>query len=251
MEPLHEIAMSVLILGATSPIARAVANEYAAAGHAVYAAARNAEEAEQIAADIAVRYQVETAGGAFEARDFDGHPGFLDLVEEQLGPITVALIAFGVMGQGPEDGDFDDAHKVIDVNYTGAVSIAEALADRMCERGEGSIIGISSVAGDRGRQSNYIYGSAKGALTLYLQGLRNRCFKSGVHVMTVKLGFVDTRMTYGMDTAIPIASPESVGKAVYKSQQRGENSLYYPRFWRGIMTIIKAIPEAVFKRLSL
>src|SRR5690606_37457840 len=158
-------AMSVVILGATSPIARAVANEFATAGHSIYVAARNTEEAAHIADDLAVRFGVPTASGAFDAVDFDTHSDFVDAVETAVGPINVALIAFGDMGAN-DPQQFDDVHKVIDVNYTGAVSICEQLVARMAGRGTGSVLGITSVAGDRGRQSNYIYGSAKGAFTL-------------------------------------------------------------------------------------
>ena len=127
----------------------------------------------------------------------------------------------------------------------------EAMAKAMIDNGRGTIIGITSVAGDRGRQSNYFYGSAKGAFSLYLQGLRNRCFQKGVHVMTVRLGFVDTRMTFGLETGIPVASPERISEAIVRAEQRKEDDLYLPRFWGGIMGIIKRIPEPVFKRLSL
>jgi short-subunit dehydrogenase len=137
------------------------------------------------------------------------------------------------------------------VNYTGAVSVCERVAEHLIARKRGTIIGVSSVAGDRGRQSNYIYGSAKGAFTLYLQGLRNRLFPLGVHVLTVKLGFVDTRMTWGMNTRIPIAAPEAAAQAILSAAAGGEDVLYYPRFWRGVMTIIGAVPERVFKRLKL
>jgi len=244
--------MSVLILGATSRVANRVARCYAEAGHPVYLAEPDLAEAERIAADIAIRTGAETLAGAFDALDFDAHPAFVDAVEEALGPIEVALVAFGLMGdQEDSEQDFAKAHRVIDVNYTGAASICEAIARRMSERGEGSIIGISSVAGDRGRRSNYFYGSAKGAFRLYLQGLRARMHPLGVHVMTVRLGFVDTRMTFGMKTGIPIASPEAVARALYRAQQQGVDTLYYPPFWAGIMGIIKAIPESVFKRLSL
>ncbi len=243
--------MSVLILGATSPIARALGEAYAHQGQAVFIAARDAEEAKRIASDLEVRHQVRVGSGVFDAVKFDEHDLFLDHVESVVGPIDTLVVAFGDMGLPPDEADFASTHRVIDVNYTGAVSVCEASADRMIARGSGVVIGISSVAGDRGRASNYIYGSAKGAFTLYLQGLRNRCFKVGVHVMTVKLGFVDTRLTFGMDTAIPIASPEAAAAAILSAAQRGENELYYPRFWRGIMGVIKAIPENVFKRLSL
>ncbi len=244
--------MSVLILGATSPIARAVADEYAAAGNSIGVAARDIEEAERIGSDLSIRHGVSTDALSFDARDFDGHHRLIDDAEAALGPVEVALVAFGTMGdQQQSEQDFQKARQVIDVNYTGAVSICEILARRFEERARGSIIGISSVAGDRGRASNYFYGSAKGAFTLYLQGLRNRLADRGVHVMTVKLGFVDTRMTFDLDTSIPIASPEETGRAIFEAEHKGVDSFYYPRFWRGIMTMIKSIPERVFKHLSL
>jgi short-subunit dehydrogenase len=244
--------MSVLILGATSRIAQQLAHRYAAAGHGVYVAARDEAEAAHIAADLRVRHQVRTAAGPFDAQDFASHGALVEAAEVALGPIEVAVLAFGAMGdQGGSEANFESARQVIEVNYTGAVSVCEAIARGMVERGAGSIIGISSVAGDRGRQSNYMYGSAKGAFTLYLQGLRNRLFKQGVHVMTVKLGFVDTRMTFGMQTGIPIASPEKVAAAIHHGHQRRVDSLYYPRFWKGIMGVIKVIPEQAFKRLNL
>lgn len=244
--------MSVLILGATSRIAQRLAHQYAAAGDAVFVAARDAAEAERTAADVRVRHGGQAAAGGFDAVDFDSHPAFLDAVEAEVGPIDVAILAFGFMGdQEAAQGDFRRAKRVIDVNYTGAVSLCEGLAERMAARGRGSIVGIGSVAGDRGRQSNYLYGSAKGAFALYLQGLRNRLFKQNVHVMTVKLGFVDTRMTFGMQTGIPIADPDVVAAAIRAAQQRGVDTMYYPRFWGGIMGIIRSLPEVVFKRLSL
>jgi NAD(P)-dependent dehydrogenase (short-subunit alcohol dehydrogenase family) len=243
--------MSVLILGATSPIARAVAEVYAQNGHPVFVAARDEAESARIAADLNVRFQVRTGSGFFDAVRFETHAPFLEGVESELGPVDVLFLAFGEMGVLGDERDFSDVHRVIDVNYTGAVSMCEAVAERMIARRSGTIVGVSSVAGDRGRQSNYIYGSAKGAFTLYLQGLRNRCFKHDVHVMTVKLGFVDTRMTFGMETAIPIATPEQAAHAIERAASRRENELYYPRFWRGIMGVIKTIPENVFKRLNL
>ncbi|MCA9539829.1 MAG: SDR family oxidoreductase [Myxococcales bacterium] len=244
--------MSVLILGATSRIGQQIAHRFAEAGHPVYVAARDVAEAERIAADVRIRHQAEAQAGAFDATDFDGHAALLDRVEAAVGAIEVAVLAFGEMGdQETSQADFNQAHKVIDINYTGAVSVCEALAARLGPRGRGAIIGITSVAGDRGRQSNYIYGSAKGAFTLYLQGLRNRLFGQSVKVMTVRLGFVDTRMTFGLSTGIPIASPERISAALYAAWQHGEDDVYLPRFWRGIMGVIRAVPEGVFKRLSL
>ena len=244
--------MAVLILGATSPIARAVADRYGARGQNLCLAARDIDEAERIASDLRIRHDVTTHAVTFDALDVDEHEACVDEAENSVGPVDTALIAFGYMGdQEQSQRDFEQARRVIDVNYTGAASIAEVLAARMEERGRGTIIGITSVAGERGRASNYFYGSAKGAFTLYLQGLRNRLANRGVHVLTVKLGFVDTRMTFGMDTAIPVASPDETGRAIVNAADKRTDILYYPRFWRGIMATIKSIPERVFKHLSL
>lgn len=242
--------MSVLILGATSPISRALARRYAAAGHAIFLG--DIEEADRIAADLRVRYGVTAKSGFFNAKAFDSHADFMAQVEREVGPIEICVVAFGAMGeQSDSEGDFEAARNVIDVNYTGAASASEAVAHAMLERGSGSLIGICSVAGDRGRASNYFYGSAKGAFALYLGGLRNRLFKRGVHVLTVKLGFVDTGMTFGMKTGIPVADPEDVARAIVRAEARRVNVLTYPPFWIGIMGVVRAIPEEVFKRLSL
>ena len=244
--------MSILILGATSPIARALAERYAEEGHPIALAARAKGEAERIAKDLAIRHGVETLALAFDALAYDTHAAVVDQTVSALGPIDVALIAFGDMGdQEDSEHSFEAARHIIDVNYTGAVSVCEALAKTMSARERGCIVGIASVAGDRGRKSNYFYGSAKGAFALYLQGLRNRLFASNVHVVTVKPGFVDTRMTFGMETKIPIAAPDDVAKAIVHAVEYRSNVLYFPHFWAGIMGVIKAIPEELFKRLSL
>ena len=244
--------MPVLILGATSRIAQAIAAEYAAAGESLYLAARDAEEAERVAADLRVRHSIEAAAAPFDARDFDSHPALIAAAAEAMGGIDYAIVAFGEMGEQAEsEGDFQKALAVIEVNYTGAISICEALAGYMAQRGSGVIVGISSVSGDRGRPSNYFYGSAKGGFSLYLQGLRARMRRHGVHVMTAKLGFVDTPMTFGLKTRIPIASAEAAARAIFKGARRRKDTLYYPRFWRFVMFAVKAIPERLFKRLSL
>ncbi|MEE2755761.1 MAG: SDR family oxidoreductase [Myxococcota bacterium] len=244
--------MSVLILGATSPIAYQVAHRYAELGHSIVLTARDNAEASSLAQDISIRHDVPAVGAAFDACDFASHAAFVEAIEIDYGPIEVALVAFGEMGeQAQSQKHFPSAKAVIDINYTGAASICEAIASKMEARTRGVIIGITSVAGDRGRQSNYIYGSAKGAFTLYLQGLRNRLCKHNVQVMTVRLGFVDTRMTFGMKTGIPIAPPNGISHAIVKHQESGSDDVYLPRFWQGIMLIIRNIPERVFKRLSL
>ena len=242
--------VSVLILGATSRIAQRIARDYAHAGEPVFVAARDGDEASRIAADLRVRHGVEVGAAAFDARDFDSHPALVARAAELLGGIDIAIVAFGDMGeQSASEADFARALSVIEVNYTGAVSVCEAVAKHMSERGRGSIVGITSVAGERGRASNYFYSSAKGGFALYLQGLRSRLHRRGVHVLTVKLGFIDTPMTYGLKTRIPIASPESASKAIVKAVRRRRDTIYYPGFWRFVMFAVRLIPERLFKRL--
>ncbi|MBN2801318.1 MAG: SDR family oxidoreductase [Deltaproteobacteria bacterium] len=245
--------MSTLILGATSRVASRVAHRYAAAGHDVVLAAIELEEAQALAADVRLRHQVKAVAIRFDATDFDAHPAVIAEAAQVLGGIDVALIAFGAMGDAARARqEFSAARQVIEINYSAAVSVAELLAAHMVARGKGTLIGIASVAGDRGRQSNYLYGSAKGALALYLQGLRNRLHKDGVHVLTVKPGFMDTRMTWGVDTGrVPVLSPEAAAEAIFRAAERGADVVYLPPFWRLIMGGIRAIPEALFKRMSL
>ena len=204
-----------------------------------------------IAADVRVRNDVDTWAFHFDAEHVAEHHKVIGEVEAQSGPIDVAILVFGEMGQQGDVGDIENLKQIINVNYLGAASLCEALASRMVLRESGSIVGISSVAGDRGRQKNYHYGSAKGAFTLFLQGLRNRLHTHGVHVMTVRLGFVDTRLTYGQESPLPSADPARIAESIEKAQRRGAEDIYLPRFWRGIMGLIKSIPEAYFKRMNV
>ncbi len=143
------------------------------------------------------------------------------------------------------------AEKIITSNFTGAVSILGICANYFEPLKRGFIIGISSVAGDRGRQSNYVYGAAKGALSIYLQGLRNRLFPSGVRVVTIKPGFVDTAMTFGLPGLFLVASPQHIGKQIVRTLSKSTDVVYLPGFWRFIMLIIKHVPEVIFKRMKM
>jgi decaprenylphospho-beta-D-erythro-pentofuranosid-2-ulose 2-reductase len=139
----------------------------------------------------------------------------------------------------------------MNANLTEAAMILEQFAAHFEARGSGFIVGVASVAGDRGRQSNYIYGASKAGFAAYLQGLRARMTKSGVRVLTVKPGFVDTKMTFGLPGLFLVASPESVGRTIHRAVLRERDVIYVPWFWRWILLIIRLIPERVFKRLSL
>ena len=244
--------MSVAIFGATSRLSHALALEYGRLGLSVYLAARDVDEAARIAMDVEVRTKANVCFGEFNALDFNSHTKLLRDIEEKVGPLTVGVVAFGDMGNQEESAsNFEAARRVFDINYTGAASISEALASTFESRSQGSIIGLSSVAGERGRQSNYFYGSAKGAFSLYLQGLGHRLARSDAHVLTVKLGFIDTRMTYGLDTVLPVAKPESAAKAIVRAQLRRKSELYYPSFWGPVMGIIRALPDKIMHKTRL
>ena len=240
----------VLIIGAKSDIAKATAREYAKHGYDLYLAARNVNELEEFANDVIVRTQRTVKLVELDILDYKSHQAFYEQLEEK--PLGV-ISAIGYLGeQEKAQSDFEEAQRIMDTNYTGVVSLFNIIADDFEHRRSGFMVGISSVAGDRGRKSNYIYGSAKAALTAYLSGLRNRLYDAQVHVMTVKPGFVATKMTEGMDLPEKLtAQPEEVAEDIYKAQQKGKNVLYTKWIWRWVMLIIKMIPEWKFKGMSI
>jgi short-subunit dehydrogenase len=169
-----------------------------------------------------------------------------------MGGLAGVIVAFGTVGHHQEAlKEFKKAKSILETNFLGACSILTHCANYLEREQAGFIIAFSSVAGDRGRQSNYIYGAAKGGLSIFLQGLRNRLSSSHVHVMTVKPGFVDTAMTFGRSDIFLVASPQYVGKRIVKALEKSCYEIYIPWFWRPIMWIIKLIPESIFKRLKL
>lgn len=243
---------AVLILGATSSIARAIAESLALRGYPLYLASREKQELERIAQDLKIRYKVDVHYGFFDADNIDDNEAFLQKVVEEVNGLEGVVLAFGDLGEQQKAiYNFSEALKILNRNFIGACSIVSLCANYLEKEKKGFIIGISSVAGDRGRQSNYIYGAAKGGLNIFLQGLRNRLYPSGVHVMTVKPGFVDTAMTFGLPGLFLVASPKDVGEAIVKGLEKKRNEIYVPWFWRYIMAIIKSIPEKVFKKLKL
>ncbi|HEY5653108.1 MAG TPA: SDR family oxidoreductase [Pontiella sp.] len=241
---------SVLILGATSDLAQAIAKKFAAEGWHLQLAARNMDLLTPIVSDLEVRSDSEVLALQFNATDFHTHKSFYDSLTNKP---DVVISVFGYMGdQLKARTDFNEVRKTIDINYTGMVSILNVVANDFEQRGYGSIVGISSVAGERGRQSNYIYGSAKAGLTAYFSGLRSRLSEKGIHVMTVKPGFCRTKMTEHLDLpAVLTAEPEQVATAVFKGLRRKYNTVYTLWMWRWIMLIIRHIPEFVFKKLVL
>lgn len=241
---------TVLILGAASDMAVAIAKKYASEGHAIQLAARNVHRLKALESDIAIRYNTSCTAHEFDALQFNSHQAFFDGLPVKP-DITVCV--FGYLGENETArANWDESEKIIHTNYTGAVSILNVVSNYYAAQKKGVIAGISSVAGERGRQSNYIYGSAKAGFTAYLSGLRNRMFPEQVHVVSVQPGFVYTRMTENL-TLPPLltAQPEQVAATVYKAVAGKKNVVYVKWFWRWIMLIIKSIPEFLFKKLKL
>ena len=243
--------MILLVLGANSDLAYAVSKEFAKREKAqCYLASRNMELLEKKANDLVSRYQVKATPVFFDAIDYDSHQKFYENLPHK--PDGVVL-AFGELGdQHKAENDFMTAKRIIETNFLGAVSVLDIIAADFERRGHGFIVGISSVAGERGRKSNYVYGSAKAALTAYLSGLRNRLSKRNVKVITVLPGFLKTKMTENMDLPEKLtAEPDEAAQTIYQAVKKGKNIIYIKGIWRLIMLIIRNIPEPIFKRLSL
>lgn len=240
----------VLILGGRSDIGLALARAYAAQGHAVQLAARDAGTLAPEQGDIALRHGVEVSLHEFDALDPDRFEALLDSLPALPG---IAISVVGLMGdQAGSARDIDAACRVMRSNFEGPAALLSLLANRFEARGHGLIIGISSVAGERGRATNYVYGAAKAGFTAFLSGLRNRLARKGVHVVTVLPGFVNTSMTEGMDLPAKLtAEPSEVGAAVLKAVRKKRNVIYVRGIWWLVMAIIRSIPEPVFKKMKL
>lgn len=240
----------VLVLGANSDIALAIAKRYAKEGFNIYLTSRDIDKCEINASDIRIRYQIEVESLFFDACDFSSHGSFYSGLKVKP---EGAVLAFGVMHEQLQaQANFLLAKEMIDANFSGSISISEVIAEDFEKRKSGFIVGISSVAGDRGRMSNYIYGSTKAAFSAYLSGLAHRLSKNNVLVLTVKPGFVDTKMTQGLDLPDRLtAQPEQVANAVYKAVLKKKNMIYVLPIWRFIMLIIKHAPTFLFHRTSL
>ncbi len=238
-----------LILGATSKIAHEVAKHFAARGDTLYLIARNPDKLNQVAGDLRDRgASVVTA--IADLNEFNRHKSLINEVFTTFPQLDTVLIAHGSYGnQLRSESDFRIAEQEIHTNYLSAVSLLTTLANRLSAQGSGTIAVITSVAGDRGLRYNYIYASAKAALTTYLEGLRKRLYREGVHVLTIKPGYVDTPMTAERNKNPLFASAERVGKGIYKAIQRKKNSIYVPKFWWLIAKSAKLIPEGIFKRI--
>jgi len=238
-----------LIIGATSSLAARICHRLAEKNYKLFLVARDAEELEIIKNDLRVRYNAEVITQKLDLSYITFSAAeFVQNIEEKFRfPDSVFMVA-GDMGAA--DAREENIERVTKINYLQPAKILEIIAEKMGNRERGRIIVISSVAGDRGRASNYIYGSAKAALSTFASGLRNKFSHDNVHIMTVKPGFLDTPMTYGMHSPL-IWSRDKAAKTIIKAMRRKREVIYVPFFWRYIMLIIKLIPEKIFKRLNL
>ena len=240
----------ILIIGATSAIAEATARLYAQKGAKLYLIARNKNRLETIAADLKIRGASSVSIATFDANDFERHQELLDTALQVLGSIDIVLIAHGTLGdQKACEASAQAALHEIQINVLSIISILTILANTM---EKGTLAVISSVAGDRGRPSNYVYGAAKAAVTTFCEGLSARLFKSGVHILSIKPGMVDSPMTAGMNMpAILVAQPEKIALDIVKAIEKQQDVLYSPWFWKYVMLVIIHMPKNVFKQLKL
>jgi decaprenylphospho-beta-D-erythro-pentofuranosid-2-ulose 2-reductase len=244
--------MKVLIIGGTSAIAGETAKLFARDGASLFLTGRSSDKLAAVADDLAVRGAAQVDVATLDVAQVAGHRGVIDAAVRTLGGLDVALVAHGTLpDQERCQQSVEDTLEAMQVNFTATIGLLTLLANELEAQRHGCLAVITSVAGDRGRPSNYVYGAAKGGVGTFLQGLRARLFRSNVAVVTIKPGFVDTPMTAGVRKNPLFADPARVGREVYRAIIRRPDVVYLPWFWRPIMAVITALPENVFKRLQL
>jgi decaprenylphospho-beta-D-erythro-pentofuranosid-2-ulose 2-reductase len=243
----------ILVMGAGSAIAEATARVFAQRGDALFLVGRKADVLESMCADLRVRGAKAVGMHVMDANDFPGHEAMLNVAESSLGGLDVVLIAHGTLSdQKACEASVERTLHELNTNGVSVVALLTRVAARLEQRRAGTIVVISSVAGDRGRQSNYVYGSAKALVTAFTSGLRQRLYPLGISVVTIKPGFVDTPMTAAFPKGALWAKPQQIAAGIVSSVDRGSATvLYLPWFWRMIMLIIRTIPEPLFRRLKL
>lgn len=244
---------NILIIGATSTIAEAVAKLWAVEGNAFYLVARNEERLSKVAADLRVRGAGEVKIRSLDLNDFSQHIPLVEDAYTSLGNIDIAFIAHGILGeQQSGERDFQEALETFNTNALSVISLLTYLANAMIERRHGTIAVIGSVAGDRGRMSNYIYGASKAMLEAFCSGLRARLCKHQVHLLLIKPGFVATTMTAHLKLPpLLVASVDRVAKDIDAAVAKKKDQIYTPKFWAVIMFLMRCLPTRLFKKLSI
>jgi decaprenylphospho-beta-D-erythro-pentofuranosid-2-ulose 2-reductase len=243
---------SILVLGGGSDIALATCRRLAPRAKNIVLAARKPETLEAAVSELrsAGANAVETVG--FDATDYGSHEAFVEQVFDRYGDFDIVLVAFGVLGdQAEAERDGRAAREIIESNYTGAVSIGVPVAQRLRDQGHGTIVVLSSVAGERARRSNFVYGSSKAGFDAFYQGLGDALVGSGVHVMIVRPGFVHTKMTAGVKAAPLATTPDKVADAIVDGVRRGREIIWVPGVLRWVMSALRHVPRSVFRRLPL
>jgi decaprenylphospho-beta-D-erythro-pentofuranosid-2-ulose 2-reductase len=242
----------ILVIGATSAIAEHCARIWAARGDGLYLVARNEESLKTIAADLRVRGAKETQSHYMDLNEMDGHAAMLDAAEAAMGGIDTVLIAHGTLSnQKACEQSVRETLAEINTNALSTISLLTHIANRFEAKQAGTIAAISSVAGDRGRASNYVYGSAKAMVTAFTSGLRQRLHKSNVAMVTIKPGFVDTPMTASFKKGLLWAKPVDVAAMIVRAIDKRKDEVYVPAFWWAVMAVIKTIPTKIFKSIRL
>ncbi len=242
----------IIVLGATSAIAQAWMRLLAPDGASFFIVARNLAHLESVGEDLITRGAAAVYAEVVDLDDTAAHPAMFERAVAWLDGLDCALIAHGVLGdQAACERDFDVAAASLQTNFFSAVSLVTWLANYFGAQYRGIIAVISSVAGDRGRKSNYVYGSAKAGLNAFLDGVRNRVDRDGVHVLTIRPGFVASPMTAHLPQGPLFVTPDAVARDILKAIESRRDVLYTPWFWRWIMAIIRAVPEWKFKRMDL
>lgn len=243
--------MKVLIIGATSAIAKAAARNYAEQGCALHLIARKEDQLDAMKSDLLVRGASAVSSSILDLNKFAQHEKTLDSAFAELGSVDIALICHGSLpDQEKVETNFKQAQKEINTNGISVISLLTDLAPRFIEQQQGTIAVITSVAGDRGRQPNFVYGAAKALVSTYLQGLRGKLLAHNVHIVDIRPGLVDSPMTAQFSKGPLWSSPERVAVKIVKSISRGSHTVYAPGYWRIIMLVVSSIPEFVFKRLK-
>lgn len=251
-KPYRKLPSRILVLGATSVIASGVMRPLAARGASFYLVARNPEKLAAVAADLHTRGAAAVHTRVMDLDDTAAHIAMLAEATQKLGTIEMALLAHGILGdQEKAQADYTAAEAILRTNFLSAVSLITWLANYFEQSRQGILAVISSVAGDRGRKSNYVYGASKGALDIFLDGVRNRIDRSGVQVLTIKPGFVATPMTAHLEQNALFAHPYGVGQGILRAIDKGKDVVYVPPMWAVIMFLIRAIPRSVFKKMNL
>lgn len=244
---------SVLVLGGGSEIALATVRRLVAdRTRTVVLGARRPDELVDTVADLRTLGATTVEVVPFDAADTASHEAFVEDVFTRFGDLDLVLVAFGVLGdQAEAEADGQIAAEIARVNYLGAVSVVVPIATRLREQGHGTIVALSSVAGERARRSNFVYGSSKAGFDAFFQGLGDSLVGSGVHVMIVRPGFVHTRMTEGLDAAPLATTPEAVAAAIVAGIARGSEVIWVPPALRAVMTVLRHVPRPVFRRLPI